>query len=531
MFSLLRRSLLLAFLSLGTVVFPAAWVTTSLFAGELHRTSGRIAAGAWETPYYQIRADDPGPTVMIVGGIHGNEPAGAYAAEQIRHWSIRRGKLIVLPCANRPGRAENIRYLPNQPMAERDLNRNFPSRNRPTIRGAMAAAIWELTLQVKPDWVLDLHEGYEFNVSHKPPKGKKKSVGTSLIYLRTAAIEPLAKQMLKTVNATITDRDRRFVPLGGGPIEGSWVRACLRQLKAQGMILETTFKSQPLSLRARQHRLLVNEVLESLEMLATSQVQTLLNPASAKYTVGIFDGPGASSGGVNRFISLIDRETDMQSCAIGPADIQPAILGQFNVVLFPGGSGSRQGRSIGTRGRQSIRKFIDGGGGCVGVCAGAFLCSAYYPWSLKVIDTAVFTGAREIEGVGRKQMWYRGKSAKVQIELTGDGRKFFTDLPARNTVRYHNGPIVSPMWAGWNDPLLPDYTVLAYFRTETGLSPPQKGTMINTPAIVAAPFGRGRVVSISPHPESTPGLEEMIEFSIRWTRANAAKRPRPPQRP
>ncbi|MEZ5299670.1 MAG: hypothetical protein R3F11_03220 [Verrucomicrobiales bacterium] len=38
-----------------------------------------------ETPYYVADSGEPGPTVLITGGIHGNEPAGAAAAAQIRH--------------------------------------------------------------------------------------------------------------------------------------------------------------------------------------------------------------------------------------------------------------------------------------------------------------------------------------------------------------------------------------------------------------------------------------------------------------
>ena len=522
MSSLMRRRFLLGVVSLGGFLVTAGWPPPGDAAGEPRRSSGSIAVGtAWETPYYKVETDKPGPTVMIVGGIHGNEPAGAYAAEQIRHWTISRGTLVVLPCANRPGRAANIRYLPDRPMEERDLNRNFPSPKTKSTRGVLAREIWKLTRDVQPDWVLDLHEGYEFNVSHKPPKGKKKSVGTSLIYLRNGKIQPLVDRMLNTVNATITDKDRRFVPLGSGPVIGSWVRGCLHHLKIQGMILETTFKAQPLSLRTRQHRLLVNEVLGSLEMIDGSQVDTLLDPRADAISVGIFDGSGASSGGVNRFIKLIGHESDMQSSVIGPRDVRPETIKQFDVLLFPGGSGSRQGRALGETGRAAVRDFIAGGKGCVGVCAGAFLCSAHYTWSLKVVDTSVFTGAREIKGVGRKQMWYRGKAADVQIELTADGKKFFKGLPQKTKVRYHNGPIVSPM----NDPLLPDYTVLAYFRSEVGLYPPQKGTMVNTPAIVTAPFGRGRVISISPHPESTAGLKSMIGISIRWAKGKGVAKP------
>jgi glutamine amidotransferase-like uncharacterized protein len=519
---LLRRRFLLGVVSLGAFLFTSGWSTGSDAASKPRRSSGSIAVGTeWETRFYKVETDKPGPTVMIVGGIHGNEPAGAYAAEQIRHWTICRGTLVVLPCANRPGRAANIRYLPKRPMEERDLNRNFPSPNTKSTRGVLAGEIWKLTRDVEPDWVLDLHEGYEFNVSHKPPPGKKKSVGTSLIFQRNSSIQPLIDRLLDTVNLTITDKDRRFVPLGGGPIIGSWVRGCLHHLKIPGMILETTFKDQPLSLRTQQHRLLVNEVLDSLEMIDGSQVDTLLDPRSDAISVGIFDGPGASSGGVNRFIDLIGRESDMQSSVVGPNEIRPGTIRQFDVLLFPGGSGSRQGNALGDTGRAAVRSFLARGKGCVGVCAGAFLCSAHYTWSLKVVDTSVFTGAREIEGVGSKQMWYRGKSANVQLELTSDGKAFFQGLPQKAMVRYHNGPIVSPM----NDPLLPDYTVLAYFRSEVGLYPPQKGTMINTPAIVTAPFGRGRVVSISPHPESTAGLKSMIGTSIRWANGKVAAKP------
>ncbi|NQV26263.1 MAG: hypothetical protein HQ518_18065 [Rhodopirellula sp.] len=31
-----------------------------------------------------------------------------------------------------------------------------------------------------------------------------------------------------------------------------------------------------------------------------------------------------------------------------------------------------------------------------------------------------------------------------------------------------------------------------------------------------ADFGKGRVLSISPHPEATPGLESIIANGVRW---------------
>ncbi|MEC9054226.1 MAG: succinylglutamate desuccinylase/aspartoacylase family protein, partial [Verrucomicrobiota bacterium] len=89
--------------------------------------SGILAAGTkWETPYHVIKGPRPGPTVFLTGGLHGNEPAGARAADQIRHWPILRGRLVVLPRANRPGLKAGTRHLPELPREKADLNRNFP---------------------------------------------------------------------------------------------------------------------------------------------------------------------------------------------------------------------------------------------------------------------------------------------------------------------------------------------------------------------------------------------------------------------
>ena len=83
-------------------------------------------------------------------------------------------------------------------------------------------------------------------------------------------------------------------------------------------------------------------------------------------------------------------------------------------------------------------------------------------------------------------------------------------------MRYHNGPIVSPA----NLSSLPDYQVLAWFRSEVAHYEPQKGTMVNTPAIITGAFGKGRVLSISPHPESSRDLRSMVARAIQWAAGN-----------
>ena len=210
--------------------------------GEI--ASGILAAGTqWETPYHVIEGSQPGPTVFLAGGLHGNEPAGARAAEQIRHWPIGRGKLIVLPKANWTALKAGIRFVPNSSRELRDLNRNFPKTDEKNeAKGALATEIWQLAKQNKPDWLLDLHEGSDFHQINK------KSVGSSVIPTKGKGVEEAVTKALAAVNATIDDPKKKLVRLRY-PVNGSLARAAHEKLGARSMILETTIKDQPLSKR------------------------------------------------------------------------------------------------------------------------------------------------------------------------------------------------------------------------------------------------------------------------------------------
>ena len=60
------------------------------------------------------------------------------------------------------------------------------------------------------------------------------------------------------------------------------------------------------------------------------------------------------------------------------------------------------------------------------------------------------------------------------------------------------------------------FRALAHFRSEVSRYKPQKGTMVGTPAIIAAEYGKGRVLCISPHPESSVALHEMVRRGLFW---------------
>lgn len=97
----------------------------------------------------------PGPCFFVIAGIHGDEEAGWKAALSLtEQCSITRGRLFILPIANRYGADRNQRYMKN---AE-DLNRAFPGENSETDSGQTAAAIFAEIRRIQPDLVLDLHE-------------------------------------------------------------------------------------------------------------------------------------------------------------------------------------------------------------------------------------------------------------------------------------------------------------------------------------------------------------------------------------
>lgn len=478
------------------------------------RSTGLIAAGTqWQTPYYVIDSGRDGPTVLVTAGIHGNEPAGAEAAEQIRYWPIRRGRLIVVPRCNVRGLAADDRYLPGEGQATRDPNRNFPKTGADAApRTELAKALWAFAKRCKPDWHVDMHEGYGFRAAGS------KSVGSSVIHFCKSKAGPIAAKMLAAVNAAITPPERKFVLLGP-PADGSFVRATAQRLGAQSMIVETTThetiddkrKPRPLAVRIRQHRIAFRVLLGELKM-AACEAHRMAPPRrngarpGGALRVAVYNGPGTGNKALAAVRTVLARQRGLASAVpVAPGDISDGVLGQFDLVVFPGGSGSKQAAGIGKTGHDAVRKFIRAGGGYVGICAGAYLATYKYSWGLKIID------ARTVDS----KHWNRG-TGMVKVELTAAGREILGGPARLMDIYYGQGPLLAPAKA--SD--LPDYEAWAHYRTEIAKNGAPEGVMADTPAIIAAPFGRGRVVCLSPHfekPQSETGADALVRRAIQWS--------------
>lgn len=153
-----------------------AFGITSLAVGEHDRSSVRAATGdtgpepaymllpgtRYETEVYIKDAPAPGPTAIVVGGIHGDERSGYYAAEAVTRWQFDAGRVVILPRANRPAIEDGTRE-----GVGGDLNRQFPPNEEPTTK--LARAIWnDVVLRNDADLLIDLHRSigiYKFHQS------------------------------------------------------------------------------------------------------------------------------------------------------------------------------------------------------------------------------------------------------------------------------------------------------------------------------------------------------------------------------
>lgn len=214
--------------------------------------------------------------------------------------------------------------------------------------------------------------------------------------------------------------------------------------------------------------------------------------------VGVYVDEGAGQS-VNGLLSVLSKFDRVSITKLKADDIRSGKLEGLDLLIQPGGSGGGQGRHLGEDGRDVVRRFVEDGGGFVGICAGAYLASSDYTWSLNILDAKV---------IDRKH-WNRGKGT-VDIALTDAGLKLLETKSNKLAIHYSQGPLLAP----GNRPEIEDYEVIATFETEIADKGAPKGVMKGTTAIAKGNFGNGRVICFSPHPEMTDGLEQLVRIAI-----------------
>ena len=193
-----------------------------------------------------LRGRADGPVIYIVGGVHGDEPAGWQAAGRIGPKLVSAGTAYVLAPANPVGAEQNTRTMKDG----RDLNRNFPGSGGTFPTQRAAEAIYADIARKMPVLVLDLHEA------------RGEGPGDDL---RGSIIVGDVTLCADLVWALLGMSDGQTPPIEGlalfsGPPSGSLNQAVTDGLGIPVITLETD-RTKPLDERIEQQLLFVEFVL------------------------------------------------------------------------------------------------------------------------------------------------------------------------------------------------------------------------------------------------------------------------------
>ena len=218
--------------------------------------------------------------------------------------------------------------------------------------------------------------------------------------------------------------------------------------------------------------------------------------------VGVYNGNGASAVCVIETLEALKIDDGIEGIAVSPSDIQNGVLNGMDVLIFPGGSGSKEYNSLGQASEKLVKEFAaEQGKGIVGICAGGYLFATTedYP-SLEIIKAHTY-----------RDHYNRGRGL-IGFELTPAGEKIFPELKNQDTlyVQYYDGPIYEVFEPESMDILGKITTDIATHKGDPiGLTP-------GKPAFLTSHYGKARVFVAIGHPESTPGMRWIVPRMARW---------------
>ena len=217
------------------------------------RPTGVIGSGeSWETPWYRLSGDGPGPVVIVEAGIHGDEVAGVHALDNLLpRLRVTRGEVIVLPRMNIRAVEAGTRSI------NRDLNMVFPGdADGSPFELPLAASLFEWVGEQEADVVLTLHESRYLHDGSTP-----KTFGQTIVY----GVKPMPRlldRVLDQLNEEMEEPRHRFWP-NYYPIATSSTEQFVSNFGGAGFCAET-WRGFDLPVRVRMQEELVLAFLDQI---------------------------------------------------------------------------------------------------------------------------------------------------------------------------------------------------------------------------------------------------------------------------
>lgn len=256
--------------------FKIFWILLLILVIVLVYLINKICNNESSLNYYIYDSNNPGKTIAIIGGTHGNEPIGSIVIRDLiiklnnKEIILKSGKLILIPDVNYCALRTGIRMIPGIG----DLNRKYPKNIHENSRCPINNKIMNLIKDA--DFVLDFHEGWGFH------RLNKKSMGSSITPTDTDLSNDLANYLYDKINSIITDPEKKFIIFVNdkryiqnpqkysqlNDIKGS-LRYCQNINKRNYILIEITGQNnvQTLDIRKQQANYILNSTLTYFKII------------------------------------------------------------------------------------------------------------------------------------------------------------------------------------------------------------------------------------------------------------------------
>ena len=257
---------------------------------------------AYELNVYKIYGKQPGKTLMLIGGIQGNEPGGFLSADLYADMSLAKWNLVVVPRANFSS------IILNQRGPHGDMNRKFTNGDRASSMEDKIVSILKKLIS-ESDYLLNLHDGAGYYYPKYINKWRNpKRFGQSIIAdtneyrvpgsNRVINLEEIALKVIREVNPHIENELHKFhfmnTRTGAKDSRHSEQRKsatyyALTEHHIPAFGVETSKFLPSIDLKVRYHNLVINAFKELFGIIPESP-GLVLDPPLLKYLVVSING-------------------------------------------------------------------------------------------------------------------------------------------------------------------------------------------------------------------------------------------------
>jgi len=246
----------------------AAEIQREYFSGSTHIFTQMMSETPHQTPLFHFRGEQSGPRVLIIGGTHGNEPAGFEAAHRlVRKFTdtpLVKGEVFLIPEANKVADRKNKRRIKTPWGVDEELgnlNRCYPGNAHGLPMERMAFEITSLIREHGIDLVVDLHESPVFHLEYMKDTTNSEyhGLGQTLIYTPDDEASWITLVLLDEMNEDIPPGLEQFSP-AAGPVQHSAAWSAGECHGIPGFTTETC-KKLPLDQRIHYQMKMVDIIL------------------------------------------------------------------------------------------------------------------------------------------------------------------------------------------------------------------------------------------------------------------------------